>query len=84
MKDYDRFLGFKAYGKDKYSRILSTFRARYTQWVTFDGKEYVNTNNAQYLPYNHIEPFEYQLPSDSRNRKDIQLLQEGRVDESQE
>ena len=84
MKEYDRFLSFKAYDKEKYTKIFSKFTARYTQWVRFDDKEYVNTKNNRYLPYNILEPFEYQLPTDSRNRKDIKLLRDNRADEAQE
>ena len=57
LKDPQRFMGFKAYGKDKYSKIISTFRARYTQWVKFDDRQYLNTNSPAFLPYNHLEPF---------------------------
>ena len=52
--------------------------------MRFDDKEYVNLNEGRYLPWNVLEPYEVCLQSDSRNRKDIQLRIEERIEESQE
>lgn len=83
MKDPERFICFKGYSRDKYSKVLSEFKGKYTQWVRFDDKEYVNLNNPVILPCQLLEPFEHQLTSDSRRRRDIQLLSERHIEESQ-
>jgi hypothetical protein len=64
--------------------VLSRFKARYTQWACFDDQEYINLNDPAVLPWNVVEPFEPRLPSDSSRRRDIQLLKEKQIEQSQE
>jgi hypothetical protein len=80
LKDESRFVSFKSYSKDKYAKIISTFKARYTQWVQFDNKTYIDLNDPKVLPYTLMDPIDPLLPSDSRYRKDVPLRRAGRME----
>jgi len=83
LKKESRFVSFKPYGKDKYSKIISEFEARYTQWVKFGNKTYIDLNDKKVLPYILEDPIDPLLPSDSRYRKDVPLRKQGKMDEAQ-
>lgn len=84
LKKESRFVSFKPYGKDKYSKIISEFEARYTQWVKFGNKTYIDLNDKKVLPYILEDPIDPLLPSDSRYRKDVPLRKQGKMDEAQQ
>jgi hypothetical protein len=86
LKNPDRFIKFKAYDKDSYSKILSTFTGRYSNWHSYDGKELFRFDDIQYFPFIIEKPLdgEYQLKSDSSFRADTDLLKQGEIDKSQE
>lgn len=51
LKNADRFIKFKAYDKDSYSKIFSEFTGRYANWHSYDGKEFCRFSDAKYFPF---------------------------------